>query len=73
MDTIDKLSSYIEALRPIIYIPTFDFYAFDEIISEVSNSSKIYEYNEGLGYVNFKTKNPRDRILFRSVFKSLSS
>ena len=57
MNIIDKLSSYIEALRPIIYIPTFDFYAFDEIISKVSSNAKIYEYNEGLGSVDFITKN----------------
>ena len=57
MNSIDKLSSYIEALRPILYIPTFDFYSFDRIISNISSEAKIYEYNEGLGSVNFKTKN----------------
>lgn len=53
-----KLTSYIEALRPIIYIPTFDFNAFDKLISEINISTniKIYEYNDGLGYVNFNTK-----------------
>lgn len=56
MNVVNKLSSYIEALRPLIYIPTFDFYAFDKIIQNVSNKAKIYEYNEGLGYVNFLTK-----------------
>lgn len=57
MNSIDKLSSYVEALRPILYIPTFDFYSFDRIISSISSEAKIYEYNEGLGSVNFKTKN----------------
>ncbi len=52
----DKLSSYIEALRPIIYIPTFDFNAFDDLLSEIKADTKVYEYNEGLGYVNFETK-----------------
>ena len=56
MKITEKLASYIEALRPIIYIPTFDFYAFDEIIESVSLKAKIYEFNEGLGYVNFQTK-----------------
>ena len=56
MNTIDKLTSYIEALRPILYIPTFDFNSFDNIIKDISNKSRIYEYNEGLGYVNFETK-----------------
>ncbi len=55
----NKLSSYIEALRPIIYIPTFDFNAFDNLIEQIKGSStKIYEFNEGLGYVNFKNKLP---------------
>jgi len=56
MRVIEKLVSYIEALRPIIYIPIFDFYSFDEVIGEISDKAKIYEFNEGLGYVNFKTK-----------------
>ena len=54
----DRLVSYIEALRPIIYVPTFDFHAFDELIGEISQNTKIYEFNDGLGYVNFKTKLP---------------
>ncbi len=55
-NAINKLSSYIEALRPIIYIPTFDFNAFDTLLSEIQGNAKIYEFNEGSGYVNFKTK-----------------
>lgn len=55
-NAINKLSSYIEALRPIIYIPTFDFNAFDSLLSKIQGDAKIYEFNEGLGYVNFKTK-----------------
>jgi len=27
VNAIDKLSSYIEALRPILYIPIFDFHS----------------------------------------------
>ena len=57
MNVVDKLSSYIEALRPILYIPTFDFNSFDNIIKDISSKSRIYEFNEGLGYVNFETKN----------------
>jgi len=57
MSVADKLSSYIEALRPILYIPTFDFNSFDNIVKDISSKSKIYEFNEGLGYVNFETKN----------------
>ncbi len=56
MNSVNRLTSYIEALRPILYIQTFDFYSFDNIISEISYNVDIYEYNEGLGYVNFRTK-----------------
>ena len=48
MSAINKLTSYIEALRPILYIPTFDFYSFDKILSDISENEDIYEYNEGL-------------------------
>ena len=47
MSAINRLTSYIEALRPILYIPTFDFYSFDNIISKISENEDIYEYNEG--------------------------
>ncbi len=53
-----KLSLYVEALRPIIYVPTFDFYAFDNELKQISDKVKIHEYNDGLGYVNFKNKQP---------------
>ena len=55
-NAINKLSSYIEALRPIIYVPTFDFNAFDDLLKQINGDIKIYEFNEGLGYVNFETK-----------------
>jgi len=58
VNAISKLSSYVEALRPIIYAPTFDFNAFDALLSKISDETKVYEYNDGLGYVNFKSKQP---------------
>jgi len=57
-NSINKLSSYVEALRPIVYIPTFDFNAFDTLLSTIQGEAKIYEFNDGLGYVNFKSKQP---------------
>lgn len=56
LSAANRLVSYIEALRPIIYIPTSDFNAFDKLISQINQDSKIYEFNDGLGYVNFKSK-----------------
>lgn len=53
----DRLSSYIEALRAIIYINHFDFEAIDRLIEAAAGTIRIYEYNEASGHVDFKTKN----------------
>lgn len=54
---IDTLSGYMEALRPLIYINHFDFEAVDKIISKTVRNTKIYEFNNASGYVNFSSKN----------------
>lgn len=56
--TVNILASYIDALHPIIYINHFDFTVIDEAISQVSNTAKCVEFNNALGLVDFKTKNP---------------
>lgn len=58
-NTIDKLASYVDALRPIIYINHFDFEMIDAEIDRLAGN-KIYcvEYNNGLGLLDFKTKSP---------------
>jgi len=43
--TVDKLASYVEALRSIIYIPHFDFDAVDKMISSISKDVRIDEWN----------------------------
>ena len=57
-NTVDILSSYVDALHPIIYINHFDFKVIDEAISEIGNTAKIVEYNNALGLIDFKTKSP---------------
>src|SRR5574344_508111 len=69
MNSVNRLKSYIEALRPILYIQTFDFYSFDNIISEISNNVDVYEYNEGLGYVNFRTKKQKSDYSLEQFLK----
>lgn len=54
----DLLSAYVDALYPIIYINHFDFKVIDEIITDITDNRKIVEYNNGLGFVDFKTKSP---------------
>ena len=54
----DLLSSYIDALYPIIYINHFDFRVIDSLIKDISDGRKIFEYNNGLGLMNFENKSP---------------
>jgi ATP-dependent 26S proteasome regulatory subunit len=57
-----KLASYVDALRPIIYINNFDFHAVDELIASVSKSFTIYEYNDADRQVDFVTKAPKQKF-----------
>lgn len=54
-----KLASYVDALRPIIYIHTFDFEAVDRLIAAASKGFAIYEYNEADHWVDNVTKAPK--------------
>ena len=61
----DRLNSYINAGRPVIYIQNFDFEAVDALISEVCQrndaqyeESEIIDYNNADGGVHFRTKMP---------------
>lgn len=53
-----QLASYVEALRPIIYLEHFDSAVVDELIKSVSDSAKILEFHNALGMINFLTKSP---------------
>ncbi len=58
----NKLASHIDALSPIIYISYVDFTAIDNLVEQVViDTHNIHEYNDGLGYVDFKNKNPQDK------------
>lgn len=50
------LSSYIDALHPIIYINHFDSNVIDEILLNIGQGVKFIEYNNALGLIDFKTK-----------------
>ena len=56
MTPAERLSSYLSALRPIIYIHHFDFAAVDSLLSDAIQSTLIEEYNNASGKVNFRTK-----------------
>ena len=42
----DKLSSYVNALRPIIYINHFDHHLADELIASVADGAKCYTFHQ---------------------------
>ncbi len=50
------LSSYVDALYPIIYINHFDFYVIDTLLENIADQRKIVEFNNGIGYVDFSIK-----------------
>lgn len=57
-NTVEILSSYVDALRPIIYINHFDFAVIDKAIKQIGENAKCIEYNNALGIVDFNTKSP---------------
>ena len=54
--TIDLLASYIDALRPLIYIKHFDFNVVDDAIRKIGTGVKCLEFNQALGMVDFTDK-----------------
>ena len=58
MRPAERLSSYLDALRPIVYVHNFDFNAVDELIREAVGDAPVVEYNNASGQVNFDTKVP---------------
>lgn len=45
-----KLSGYVNALRPIIYINHFDYHQVDSLIESVADGAKIYTYTNSGSY-----------------------
>jgi len=56
--TEDILASYVDALRPIIYINHFDDTVIDKTIQKIGPEVNIEEYNNALGAIDFNTKSP---------------
>lgn len=57
-----EIDAYVGALRPLIYIPHNDFTSVERMIEEVANEKfDIVEFNHGYGYVDFRTKLPKNR------------
>ncbi|MCX7066097.1 MAG: hypothetical protein NTW85_00110 [Methylococcales bacterium] len=71
LNATQKLASYVDALRPIIYIHSFDFQAVDLLISAASKGFTIYEYNEADKYVNFVSKVPKEPAYQLNQFLAL--
>lgn len=54
-----KLSQYIDAGFPILYINSFEDDKVDEILKEIGERKEIVEWNGAKGLVDFETKNPQ--------------
>lgn len=57
-DVTSVLASYVDALRPIIYINHFDFRVIDNAIKEIAGGVKCLEFNNALGMVSFDGGSP---------------
>lgn len=68
-NTVNILASYVDALRPIIYINHFDFKVIDDMISNVGQSVKYIEFNNALGMIDFKTKSPMQECNLEQFLK----
>lgn len=58
MNLQDKLTQYIDAGYPIMYINSYEELKIDEIISNLSVGRKLIEWNGADGLVDFDTKVP---------------
>ncbi|MFK5710160.1 AAA family ATPase [Lysinibacillus boronitolerans] len=57
MSITKKIIDYVESLRPVIYIPYFDFHLIDRYIQGAAlNEYEVVEYQNGYGIVDAKTK-----------------
>lgn len=54
----DKLSRYIDAGFPVIYLNTFEEEKIDSIIKDLPFQNEIYEWNEINGFIDFNTGTP---------------
>lgn len=70
-NAVDILTSYVDALHPIIYINHFDFKVIDDAISKVSETAKIVEFNKALGFVDFKSKHPMHEVDLETFLKQV--
>jgi ATP-dependent 26S proteasome regulatory subunit len=69
-EAVQRLTGYVNALRPIIYINHFDFQAVDDIIRAIGNKAKIKEYNEADGEVDFITKAQKQKYSLSDFLKA---
>lgn len=57
-----EIGAYVDALRPIIYIPHNDFTSIERVVENVAREGfDIVEFNHGYGYVDFRTKLPKTK------------
>lgn len=66
----NQLASYVDALRPIIYINHFDFCVVDNLLNKIGDGVNFVEYNNALGEIDFETKSPQADCDLEQFLKS---
>ena len=59
-DFKEKVSHYMDAGFPILYVNTFEEGKVGDIIYDVRGGRDVYEWNETNGYIHFETKTPEN-------------
>ncbi|MBP9625956.1 MAG: AAA family ATPase [Synergistaceae bacterium] len=54
----DKVSHYIDAGFPVLYVHTYEEEKIDDILLEIAGDKEVYEWNETNGFIDFRTKTP---------------
>lgn len=62
-NAVNQLASYVDALRPIIYINHFDFHVVDELIAQVAGpDTHCMTFDNALGMVSFRDGHPLNAL-----------
>ena len=65
----DKVSHYIDAGFPVLYVHTYEEEKIDDILLEIAGDKEVYEWNETNGFIDFRTSTFSNRIWKISSFR----
>lgn len=68
---VEELSSFIDALYPIIYIPCLEVEDLDKIIRNAADKREIVEFDNGMGVIDFTNKSLIKRYSLLEFLKQI--